>query len=77
MVGSRGSEPEFRVLPGERRIKAGVRRIARRIGKDCRGTVPVFVGIPNGSFVFLADPVRTLDGECEVEFLKLSSYRSG
>jgi len=61
MVGrSRGSDPEFRVLLGERRIKAGVRRIAIRIGKDYRGTVPVFVGILNGSFVFLADLVREL-----------------
>ena len=35
----------------------------------------MFVGILNGSFVFLADLVRELDLECEIEFVKLSSYR--
>jgi hypoxanthine phosphoribosyltransferase len=67
--------PEFRVLLGERRIRAGVRRVARRIGKDYRGTVPVFVGILNGSFIFLADLIREVNLECEVEFLRVISYR--
>lgn len=83
MAGTRGDsvpakEPlrgRFRVLLGERRIREGVRDLARRIGKDYRGTVPVFVGILNGSFVFLADLIRELDLEIEVDFVRLSSYR--
>jgi hypoxanthine phosphoribosyltransferase len=76
MAGTQSDDvPGFRVLLGERRIREGVRDLARRIGKDYRETVPVFVGILNGSFVFLADLIRELDLECEVEFVKLSSYR--
>jgi hypoxanthine phosphoribosyltransferase len=67
---------EFRVLLGERRIRAGVRRVALQIGKDYRGTVPVFVGILNGSFIFLADLIREIDIECEVEFMRVASYRN-
>jgi len=31
----------------------------------------------NGSFVFLADLIRDLTIDCEVDFLKVSSYWSG
>ena len=64
----------FRLLLGERRIRNGVQRLARRISKDYRGTVPVFVGILNGSFIFLADLVREVDLECEIDFITLSAY---
>ena len=35
----------------------------------------MFVGILNGSFVFLADLIREANLDCEVDFIKLSSYR--
>ncbi len=58
----------------ERRIKARIRELARQINKDYKGTVPVFIGILNGSFIFFADLIRAIKVECEVDFLKLSSY---
>ena len=36
--------------------------------------VPIFIGVLNGSFIFLADLMRAMSIECEVDFLKLSSY---
>jgi hypoxanthine phosphoribosyltransferase len=36
--------------------------------------VPVFIGILNGSFIFFADLIREITIDCEVDFLKLSSY---
>ncbi len=59
---------------GDRRIKARIRELARQINKDYKGTVPVFIGILNGSFIFFADLIREITIECEVDFLKLSSY---
>ncbi|MFT4605857.1 MAG: hypoxanthine phosphoribosyltransferase, partial [Rhodothermales bacterium] len=35
---------------------------------------PILVGVLNGAFIFLADLMRALSIECEVDFLKLSSY---
>ena len=32
-------------------------------------------GILNGSFIFIADLIRTLEINCEVDFLKISSYK--
>ena len=65
---------QFEVSISERRIKTRVRQLARRISRDYRGTVPVFIGILNGSFIFFADLIREVTIDCEVDFLKLSSY---
>lgn len=64
----------FVTMIGERRIKTRVRQLARRISRDYRGSVPVFIGVLNGSFIFFADLIREVTIECEVDFLKLSSY---
>ena len=57
-------------------------RIAARmpeLGKTVRGWVPAdqpvtVVGVLKGSFLFMADLVRCLDGDVECEFLGVSSY---
>ncbi len=64
----------FALLISERRLQARVRALARQISKEYRGTVPVFIGVLNGSFMFLADLIREVTVPCEVDFLKLSSY---
>lgn len=64
----------FVTMIGERRIKTRVKQLARQISKDYKGTVPVFIGVLNGSFIFFADLIREVTIDCEVDFLKLSSY---
>ncbi len=55
-------------------IQARVRVLGEQISKDYQHKVPVLIGVLNGSFMFLADLLRSIDVECEVDFLKLSSY---
>ena len=64
----------FVVMISERRIKIRVGQLARQISKDYKGSVPVFIGILNGSFIFFSDLIREVTIECEMDFLKLSSY---
>ena len=64
----------FEVMISGERVKTRVRQLARRISRDYRGKVPVLIGVLNGSFIFLADLVRELTIDCEIDFLKLSSY---
>lgn len=64
----------FVEMISERRIKAKIRQLAKQINKDYRATIPVFIGILNGSFIFFADLVREVTVDCEIDFLKLSSY---
>ena len=64
----------FVPMLSERRIKTRIKQLAARISKDYRKTIPVFIGVLNGSFVFFSDLVREVSIDCEIDFLKLSSY---
>ncbi len=64
----------FVVMLSERRIRTRVKQLAQQISKEYKGTIPVFIGVLNGSFVFFADLIREVTIDCEVDFLKLSSY---
>ncbi len=64
----------FGVMISERRIKERIKVLARKLSKDYKDTVPVFIGVLNGSFIFFADLVREVSIDCEIDFLKLSSY---
>ena len=64
----------FRLYLDRETIQARVREIGRRISDDYRDSRPILIGVLNGSFIFLADLMRAIDIECEVDFLKLSSY---
>lgn len=61
-------------LISEERIKQRISEIARQIEADYAGKIPVLVGILKGSFVFLADLMRELRMDLEVDFLGVSSY---
>ena len=55
-------------------IKLRISEIASAISKNYNGKIPIIIGVLNGSFLFLADIVRELDVEYEVDFIKISSY---
>ena len=58
----------------ESKIQQRVRKLGGEISRDFRGRVPIFIGVLNGSFIFLADLIRHVTIDCEIDFLKLSSY---
>ena len=68
---------EPRIFINRREIEAAVCRLAEQINKDYRGRQPVLVAVLKGAFVFLADLMRHLDLQVEVEFVCLSSYGQG
>ena len=56
-------------------IAAEVKRVASEINRDYAGKRPLLLGVLNGSFMFVADLMRYLEVECEISFVKLSSYQ--
>ena len=64
----------FVLFISEEKIQARVRELGEQINEEYRGRVPIFIGILNGSFVFMSDLIRNVTVECEVDFIKLSSY---
>jgi hypoxanthine phosphoribosyltransferase len=67
----------MRVLFTQAQIQEKVRDLAKTISRDYQGRHPVLVGILKGSVFFLADLIRSLDLEHEVDFISISSYASG
>ena len=64
----------FVLYLSEKKIQARIKQLARRISSDYKQRVPIFIGILNGSFIFMADLIRHISVDCEIDFLKLSSY---
>jgi hypoxanthine phosphoribosyltransferase len=58
----------------EETIQFRIKQLAETISKDYKGKVPVFIGVLNGSFIFMSDLVKNLGIDCEIDFFKLSSY---
>tara|TARA_B110001452_G_scaffold24851_2_gene19567 strand:- start:5559 stop:6035 length:477 start_codon:yes stop_codon:yes gene_type:complete len=52
-----------------------VSEISLEISEKFHDTNPVIVSILNGAFVFTADIIREIDIDCEVDFIKISSYK--
>ena len=51
-------------------ISAIVKRLATEVKADLpKGETPLFIGILNGCFLFVADFVRAFKGECEISFV--------
>lgn len=65
----------FKPFLSEDKILAAVKEIADKIAADYKDEIPVFVGVLNGSFMFVADLLKAYEYPCEVSFVKLSSYR--
>ncbi len=61
-------------LISEGSIRTRVRELGKQITRDYETKTPILVGVLNGSFIFIADLIRELGVECEVDFIKLSSY---
>ncbi|HIF37238.1 MAG: hypoxanthine phosphoribosyltransferase [Methanobacteriota archaeon] len=66
----------MKLLVSEEDIKKRVKELAEQINKDYKDKSPIFVGILNGCYVFMADLLREVTIDTEVDFVKIRSYES-
>lgn len=65
----------FRVSIPYEQIEESVRRLAGRLNADYAGReTPLFLGVLNGSFMFMAELMKHISFDCEISFVKLASY---
>ncbi|MDR2065831.1 MAG: hypoxanthine phosphoribosyltransferase [Prevotellaceae bacterium] len=56
-------------------INRSIAALAQKINADMAGEhIPLIIGVLNGSFMFLADLMKNLDFDCELTFVRVSSY---
>jgi adenylate kinase len=65
---------QFKPFKTAKQIEDAVTKMVSNIAKDLGDEIPVFVGILNGSFMFVSDFVKKYPKPCEVTFIKLASY---
>lgn len=65
---------DVKVLISKEQIANKVEELGKRISKDYEGKTPILIGVLNGSFIFCADLFRNITIDCEVDFIKISSY---
>lgn len=55
-------------------IKQRVKKLSDQINLDYKGKQPLFLGVLNGAFLFMADLFKGINLECELSFIKVASY---
>lgn len=65
------------ILYSSEDIAACVRDLGAQITRDYEGKKPLLVGVLKGSFIFMADLVRSIDLPVTLEFMVVSSYGNG
>ncbi len=68
-------DERFRLYLDEATIQSRVLELGAQIEADYADLgAPILIGVLNGAFMFTADLMRAIPGDCEVDFYKLSSY---
>jgi len=70
-------QSQLSILITREEIEQSVARLAREIERDYEDKQPLFVGVLQGSFVFMADLIRRLDLPLELDFIRVCSYGAG
>src|SRR5262245_13521337 len=65
------------ILIEQARLAERVRELAGEIRRDAGDRQVHLIGVLKGSFIFLADLMRAMEGNISCDFIALSSYGSG
>lgn len=68
-------DKEFSCFLEYEKIKKRTRLLGIQINVDYEDKVPLFIGVLNGSFLFMADLMKEVHIPAEVSFIRVSSYQ--
>jgi len=67
-------DKDFEILLENDSICKRTRLIGIQLNVDYENRCPIFIGVLNGSFLFMADLLKEIDISCEVGFIRVASY---
>lgn len=67
-------DKDFEIFLENETISKRTRLIGLQINVDYENRCPIFIGVLNGSFLFMADLLKEVDISCEVGFIRVASY---
>ena len=77
MAKSNMDQDILKVLITQDEIHARIQELGDRLYERFHDKNPMFVGVLNGCFIFMADLVRAAQLKSELEFIGVSSYNNG
>lgn len=69
-------DKHFEVFINKAHIEHRIVELASKINEDYHGKRPLFLAILNGSFMFAAELMKSVNLACEITFLRVSSYQA-
>ena len=76
MAKSMMDQDMLKVLYSEEQIRTRVQEMGDQLYEAFKDKNPMFVGVLNGCFIFMADLVRAAQLKSELEFIGVSSYKN-
>lgn len=64
-----------RILVSEEQIQNRIRELGEILTKEYEGKNPVVIGVLKGVVVFYADMIRQIKVPCQMDFMRVSSYK--
>jgi hypoxanthine phosphoribosyltransferase len=68
-------DKEFKPYYSADILDSAVTKIASNLNYDFAAKSPVFLSVLNGAFMFTSDLLKKLNIDCELSFIKMSSYQ--
>ena len=66
-----------KVLVSHEEIVTAAKKLGQQLTADYQGKKPIFVGILKGSVPFMAELIKHVDTDIELDFMLVSSYHGG
>jgi len=67
-------DKHFELFISSENIQNTIEGLAEQLNRDLEGKNPLFLVVLNGAFIFAADLFKRMRIDCQVSFVKLSSY---
>ncbi|MBS1546045.1 MAG: hypoxanthine phosphoribosyltransferase [Bacteroidetes bacterium] len=67
-------DKQFEPFIGAAELGSAIDAVAAKVADRYQGSVPLFLGVLNGSFFFASELLKRLPIACEISFVKVASY---
>ena len=68
-------DKNFQLFIDSKELNYSIESLSNKINQDYSEREPIFLCVLNGAFVFAAELIKRFNHECQVSFVKLSSYQ--
>lgn len=68
------NDKQFEPYIGPEKLDAAIDAVAAKVALRYADSVPLFLGVLNGSFFFASELMKRLPIACEISFVKVASY---